>query len=268
MRSSFGAKSGRSAFTMIEMMAVVGILAMLMAILFPAVQKARERAMDVAARDMVSQVAAAWTILATENHRFPSKALIEWAWQNDNGGSSVSDGTPFSMTPTVGCVLNWWYGVRPVASADLKAFTSDKKTMPRYASSGATGPQKDETVSFSAAKMFDYADHWPPDVRLERSAEQKRIGLYAPWVERALRRKLAEDDQDHLVGKELYETMRKDFKAMKLDRGLVKVMLDFDGDGEIKVPGEYTETGEDQVVRAAAVAFVQNEKGTKYIRSW
>ena len=255
------------------MLAVIGILGVLMGLLFPAVQKARQRALDVAAKDMVSQVATAWTLLAQENKRLPSKDLI--AAVLDNGGT-VSDDAPFDMGPGPCNVLNWWEAVKPSAKGDEKAFLRDSATAPKYATSGDGVKKGDQIPATEIKEGGKNFKQWPPDLRLERTTYQKLIGIFPPWAERAILRAMAdeelggnvesEDDSESDKAKDAKSIFKDDPNCN--DHGLVKVMLDFDGDGQIKVPGDYTESGSEEVVYATAVAFVFTEDGTRVIRSW
>lgn len=263
----------RAGFTIVEMLAVIGVLAVLMGLLFPAVQRAAQRARDVADKDLVVQVANAWTLLAQENKRLPSAELIAESLQNSG---HVDDSTPFDMEPGPSCILNWWEAIRPSAKGDKKAFFDNEETRPKYAVTGG-GVKKGDSIDRNEIKNgggnFMY---WPPDMRLERTTDQKAIGIFPSWVARAISRGLANDElvADGFEPEEKAEDAAKNAKDFFArdekckDHGLVKVMLDFDGDGQIKVPGDYTESGSDETVYATAVAFVFTEDGTRVIRSW
>ena len=68
----FSPRSSRRAFTLIELLVVISILAILMTLLFPAVQRALDQGKNVQARNAATQLATAITAYNTEYGRFPA----------------------------------------------------------------------------------------------------------------------------------------------------------------------------------------------------
>jgi len=59
--------SGKKAFTLIELLVVISVIALLMAILMPALQKAREQGMRAACLSNIKQLLLAWILYADAN---------------------------------------------------------------------------------------------------------------------------------------------------------------------------------------------------------
>lgn len=84
-------RRGAAAFTLVELLVVVGIVAALIAVLLPALNRARESARRVACANNLRQLATAVFMYAGENrHRFPAEAMAsapqaaDWIhWQAD-----------------------------------------------------------------------------------------------------------------------------------------------------------------------------------------
>jgi type II secretory pathway pseudopilin PulG len=64
--------SPRSAFTLLEILAVVGILIILVGMLLPAIARARRHTRKVMAQTEVKQIESAWLNYLSEYHRWPS----------------------------------------------------------------------------------------------------------------------------------------------------------------------------------------------------
>ena len=233
-------------FTLIELLVVLAVIGILVGIAAPLVAGAAARARDSRARDLCSQLAEGWNLVALKNSRLPSADLID----------SVVDATAlggdlwFPMTPAAGELLNTWRSVSPIPKVDKAKYkaTVEKDSFPEY----------DDAVDF------------PPDRVFERTLLQKRLGVFAPWVEKRLAYDLsdvgAEGDRLYEVPSETLAPLFREKGA--LQHGILCVALDTDGDGKITLPAGTIDNDEDVLLRTTAAVWVWNEDKSKTLRSW
>lgn len=97
------AKRHHGGFTLVELLVVIGIIAMLISILLPALQKAREFALRTTCQAQMKQIATAWSIYATD-HRgkmvIPDTATGAWVGAAETI-PAIEGGTLFKYVKTV-----------------------------------------------------------------------------------------------------------------------------------------------------------------------
>jgi prepilin-type N-terminal cleavage/methylation domain-containing protein len=81
----FGAKKWAEAFTLIELLVVIAVIALLMAILLPALRRAREQSLKVVCSNNLKQIGLGLHIYGGENDgRLPVNVGGNWCWDLGN----------------------------------------------------------------------------------------------------------------------------------------------------------------------------------------
>ena len=260
MKNRIPRRTGRAGFTLIELLTVIVIIGILAGILFPILGRSKDRAYELAAKDLCAQVAAAWTTLALNNHRFPSSALLARYGKTDfktSGGDLT-----FGMDPGISSVLNWWSAKSPVPEGDAKHFK------PKY----TMGPNAGQEITSDAMRNVEnpaLVQFWPADQLLERSLAMKCYGVYAPWAEREFKAYMDAVLAAEQPGSDL-SSLQSDWSG-----SLVHVVIDFDSDGKVTIPSDVADEAglpaDQRDLPMTAAAWVHSsykEKRVRLFTSW
>lgn len=258
-------RTDRAGFTLLELLTVIVIIGILAAILVPVLNRSKDRAHELSAKELCSQTVSAWNQLALNQGRLPSAELLK-AWSSEakeSGGDLV-----VAMSPGALAVLNWWSPQSLVPAGDVNKFKPK-------AIIGDTA--QDLTEASLASPDLDIVEFYPADQLLECNFVQKCVGLYPPWAEREFKAAVdaalsPDEEQDPLTA--FSGTI--DSLRTKWGKSMVRVVLDMDGDGILVLPVDVAlkaaiaadEEDNQAKLRGTAAAWTYSKDGKRLLCSW
>ncbi|MEX2175807.1 MAG: DUF1559 domain-containing protein [Pirellulaceae bacterium] len=114
-------RAKKAGFSLVELVVVIGIIAILIALLLPAVQAARESSRNAACQNHLRQIGLALAAHETAHRQFPTGGWgFQWVGDPDRGsGASQSGGWLFSLLPYLEAAPT--HDLGQASSADEKA---------------------------------------------------------------------------------------------------------------------------------------------------
>lgn len=91
----------RPAFTLVELLVVIAIIGILVALLLPAVQAAREAARRMQCSNNLKQIGLAIHMHHDAKKRFPTGGTVPWDWNNRNAETNQGPGWAYQILPFI-----------------------------------------------------------------------------------------------------------------------------------------------------------------------
>ena len=136
-------KNGRSrAFTLLELLVVIAIMAILAALLLPAISRSKQKAQQIQCVSNLRQLGLAIQYFVADNHAYPSAAASNWwAMQLERGGFDISKPKKHFLTEGVWrCPSASWPSLVPQREATSYGYNA-RGVLPRGNLTNALGLQ-------------------------------------------------------------------------------------------------------------------------------
>lgn len=151
-------RTEKQAFTLIELMVVIGIIVILLSLAFPVFQGVLERAKKVQAKNDLTQIVTAVNAFYTEYGRYPTTASTDGTGTYGPGGSTTENGALLSELRATTSALN----TRQIAFISLP--DSKDQTNPRSGLKSSTGGFYDPWgTEYAVAMDADYDNQITPN---------------------------------------------------------------------------------------------------------
>src|SRR6476660_8576382 len=93
-------RGGSAGFTLVELLVVIAIIGILIALLLPAVQAAREAGRRIQCSNNLRQMALGVHLFEDTYHRLPTGGKTPWNWDNPQG-NDFGPGWPVQILPFI-----------------------------------------------------------------------------------------------------------------------------------------------------------------------
>jgi prepilin-type N-terminal cleavage/methylation domain-containing protein/prepilin-type processing-associated H-X9-DG protein len=151
----------RHGFSLIELLVVIGIISLLLGIIMPSLEKAREQANTVRCADHLDQIGQALRMYATENHgRYPRTVYIPGAALTEGTNPAAPDpflpGGPLPNDVTAPLFL-----LMRIEKLPSKLFVDPYNDWMTYQPDAAQAADRSNFTDFRKNLGYSYADPYP-----------------------------------------------------------------------------------------------------------